>query len=263
MDITNFPFDYQTCYLTFKAWSYSNDEVELKCGANGTGMLFYESNPGWDVTDPLCTVGENFGLSQQISFSLTVRRKPLYLMLSVIFPIMTLAILNICVFLLPTDSGEKASYSISVFLAFAVCLTIVFSSLSQNSNSVALIAVFLIIQTTCSTLTTVLTLALVRISSFDETVTIPRLFVFVMRCLKCKRCSKAPMIVPTQRRASEGSMSDETSTYYSWKEVVNVLDVVLFLLFACILVATSLGCFLSAMNSKPPDLQTNMPTEER
>ncbi|KAH3751482.1 hypothetical protein DPMN_186041 [Dreissena polymorpha] len=173
---------------------------------------------------------------------------------------MTLAILNICVFLLPTDSGEKAGFSITVFLAFAVFLTIVSSSLPQNSKSVALIAVFLVIQTTCSTLTTVLALVLLRMSSFDENVAIPRIMVFFMRCCKCKSCSKSSRSVPIEPRASENRISDESDepstgdVEYSWKQVVNFLDLVLFVIFACIHVAASLGCFLTAMNSKPSDL---------
>ncbi|KAH3699052.1 hypothetical protein DPMN_073999 [Dreissena polymorpha] len=180
---------------------------------------------------------------------------------------MTLAILNICVFILPTDSGEKAGYSISVFLAFAVFLTIVSSSLPQNSNSVALIAVFLVIQTTCSTLTTVLALVLLRISSFDENVAIPRILVFFMRCFKCKSCSKASRIVPIEQRVADSRMSDESEesstghAEYSWKQVVNFLDAVLFVIFACILVASSLGCFLTAMNSSKSDLPTYSPPD--
>ncbi|XP_052231106.1 neuronal acetylcholine receptor subunit beta-2-like [Dreissena polymorpha] len=261
MDITNFPFDYQTCYLKFQAWSYQITEVFLKCASSGTDLLFYEPNPGWDINNSSCTDGEHLALSQ-ITFSITIRRKPLYFMLSVIFPILTLAILNICVFLLPTDCGEKAGFSISVFLAFAVFLTIVSSSLPQNSNSISLISVFLIIQTTCSTLTTVLALALLRISSFDDKVTIPRILVFFMRCLKCKSCSKPRRIESTITR-TESRMSDETSTgdvEFSWKEVANFLDVVLFVIFACILVASSMGCFLTAMNSYPSDVQTERPT---
>ncbi|KAH3889735.1 hypothetical protein DPMN_013797 [Dreissena polymorpha] len=50
-------------------------------------------------------------------------------------------------------------------------------------------------------------------------------------------------------------MPDESSTAdvnYSWKEVVSILDAVLFVLFACTLVASMLGCFLkAALNPKP------------
>lgn len=230
----------------------------MECAMNEIEMYMYETNPGWDITNSTCKVLEDTWYSQ-ISFSVTIRRKPQNFMLTVVFPIMTLAILNVCVFLLPTDSGEKAGYSISVFLAFAIFLTIVSSSLPKNSNSVALIAVFLVIQTTCSTLTTVL----LRMSSFDENVAIPCILVFFMRCFKCKSCSKSSRNVPIEQRDAESRMShesDESSTghaEYSWQKVVNFLDAVLFVIFACILVASSLGCFLTAMNSKHSDLQTD------
>ncbi|KAH3830722.1 hypothetical protein DPMN_103971 [Dreissena polymorpha] len=297
MDIVYFPFDYQTCYLKFQAWSYSRFEVAMIGGSKGIELTQYEPNSGWDIIDSSWKVEED-SVDSIISFSLKLRRKPLPFMLSVIFPIITLAILNFCVFLLPADSGERASYAITVFLAFAVFLTIVSSSLPQNSDSIALIQIYLIIQTACSTLTTVLALALLRLNRFDKDVAIPRILVFVMRCFKCKCCSKGfdesssgdaeysngPRVAKTQRSVAEsrifdgsptfyvayqnGSgmvqphrgttqkrMSDNSSTgdvEYSWREVVNFLDVVFFVMFACILVASSLGCFFkAALNAKP------------
>ncbi|XP_052259728.1 neuronal acetylcholine receptor subunit alpha-5-like [Dreissena polymorpha] len=286
MDITNFPFDTQTCYLQFKSWVYPLREVEMICGFTLLATQYYKPNAGWDLTDVSCEMQGDWGST--ISFSLTIRRKPLFFIMSVIFPMMMLAILNICVFVLPNDSGEKASYSISVFLAFAVFLTIFSASLPQNSNSVALIGVFLIIQTTCSTITTVFALALLRMSSFDENVAIPRIMIFFMRCLKCKSRSNASMVVPADNGATDGRMLDESSTgdvgykscakssryvpteikatesrmsntastgdvEYSWREVVNFLDVVLFVTFACILIASSLWCYLSAINYNRSD----------
>ncbi|XP_052280916.1 acetylcholine receptor subunit beta-like 1 [Dreissena polymorpha] len=180
IDITNFPFDYQTCYLKFQAWSYRKSEVIMLGGSNGIEMSEYEPNSGWEVTATGWEIQEDSDDSA-ISFKLQLKRKPLYFMLSVILPIITLAILNLCVFLLPCTSGEKASYAITVFLSFAVFLTIVSSQLPKNSESVSLISVFLIIQTICSTLITVLALTLLRMSSFDDTVAIPRCLVFFVR----------------------------------------------------------------------------------
>ncbi|KAH3715077.1 hypothetical protein DPMN_057781 [Dreissena polymorpha] len=223
-------------------------------GSKGITMTEYDPNSAWEIVDSSFD-DETDDEESSIRFSITLKRKPLYFMLSVIIPITTLAILNLCVSVLPTSSGEKAGYAITVFLAFTVFLTVVSSSLPKNSDSVALIAVFLISQTCCSTLTTVFALALLRMSSFDETVSIPRILISFVRCLKCKSCSKVSDDAPnretsirdTVRRTSVASSSGEVE--YSWKEIVNCFDVLLFVVNACILVASWLGCFIAAMNS--------------
>ncbi|XP_052234649.1 neuronal acetylcholine receptor subunit alpha-7-like isoform X2 [Dreissena polymorpha] len=100
-------------------------------------------------------------------------------------------------------------------------------------------------ETICSTLITIFALSLLRMSSFDETVAKPRVLVCFMRCLKCKSCHKGPSDTPKRvtRTSDESSTSD---VEYSWTEVVNFLDVVLFVIFACIHVGSALGCFLPA-----------------
>ncbi|KAH3889734.1 hypothetical protein DPMN_013796 [Dreissena polymorpha] len=86
-------------------------------------------------------------------------------------------------------------------------------------------------------------------SSFDETVAIPRIFIFFMRCIKRKSCFKGSNVASSrddELSDTDSKMPDESSTAdvsYSWKEVVSILDAVLFVLFACILVASMLGCF--------------------
>ncbi|KAH3711059.1 hypothetical protein DPMN_070558 [Dreissena polymorpha] len=259
----------------------------MQGGSTGIETTNYEANSNWDLVDSSWNV-ESDTNDSTITFSLRLKRKPLFFMLSVIFPIITLAILNLCVFLLPCECGERASYAITVFLAFAVFLTIISSSLPKNSESVAAISVFLVIQTICGTLITGIALALLRLCSFDERdekVAIPRILIFLMRSLKCKSCSNSSKVVPKndtkmpateiemdatesamgasdfklsdiqmppQKRATERRMSDESSigeVEYSWKEVVNFLDVVLFVIFAVILVASLLGCFVGAQNS--------------
>ncbi|XP_052234642.1 neuronal acetylcholine receptor subunit alpha-6-like isoform X1 [Dreissena polymorpha] len=244
IDIKYFPFDYQTCYLKFQAWSYWKSEVFMVGRLHGIEMTSFEPNPSWEIIATSWTIEDEYDDST-ISFMLKIRRKPLFFMLSVISPMIMLAILNLCVFLLPCKSGEKAGYAISVFLAFAIFLTIVSEQLPKNSESVSLISVFLIIQTICSTLITIFALSLLRMSSFDETVAKPRVLVCFMRCLKCKSCHKGPSDTPKRvtRTSDESSTSD---VEYSWTEVVNFLDVVLFVIFACIHVGSALGCFLPA-----------------
>ncbi|KAL8596823.1 hypothetical protein ACOMHN_027152 [Nucella lapillus] len=63
-----------------------------------------------------------------------------------ILPILLLSLLNCLVFLLPVESGEKMTVSVTIFLSFAVFLSLIDSSLPPNSDSVCLFSVYLAVQ---------------------------------------------------------------------------------------------------------------------
>jgi hypothetical protein len=57
-----------------------------------------------------------------------------YYLLNLILPIWVLGILNLFVFLLPPESGERVAYSITVLLSIVVFLTITSNSLPGTSE---------------------------------------------------------------------------------------------------------------------------------
>ncbi|WAR30961.1 ACHA6-like protein [Mya arenaria] len=257
IDITYFPFDKQTCNLEFQAWSYTKSQVNMLSGAKGIELWNFQKNSAWNVIDTSWSTNvETYEAT--ISFTLIVERKPMYFILSVILPISMLAILNICVFLLPCESGEKASYAMTVFLAFAVFMTIVSSTLPQNSDSVAIISVFLIIQTVTSTLITIVALGMLRLNSFGEEVKIPGWFAAVMRVFKCRTCrQKRDQVAPIEdaneemktdfdKKVTHRSDQKSVEPEFTWKEVVNFLDVVFFVVFTLVLLLSSVITFTLA-----------------
>ena len=130
-------------------------------------------------------------------FTIKVKRKPMHVLVTALFPIIMLAILNIFVFVLPCDYGEKISYAITVFLAFMVTLTFIASTLPENSETTAYLSVYVMIQTAQSTLETLIAIVLVRLNTFDEKETKPpKLLAFLAKLLTCRLC-------PRRRRKRE------------------------------------------------------------
>ena len=158
-------------------------------GAKGIELWQFQQNSAWTVTDTSWKVEEE-KKDATITFSITLKRKPMFFILSVILPISMLALLNICVFLLPCDSGEKTGYAMTVFLAFAVFLTIVSSTLPQNSEKISIVSVFLIIQTVASTLITIIALGMRRVNDFPDDKPVPPWVYKVMRFLMFRSCQK-------------------------------------------------------------------------
>jgi hypothetical protein len=55
-----------------------------------------------------------------VDIYLKLKRQPMFFVLNLILPVCLMSILNIFVFLLPADSGERVGYAITVLLAIAV-----------------------------------------------------------------------------------------------------------------------------------------------
>ncbi|XP_060601908.1 neuronal acetylcholine receptor subunit alpha-7-like [Ruditapes philippinarum] len=163
VDITYFPFDVQICHLKFVAWSYGPDEVYLKDGG-GVDFSNYEESPSWDILDN-SVAEEQIGEDIALSFTIKMKRKSLYAMLSVVLPILLLSVLKLFVFVLPAD---KSSYSVTVFLAFAIFLTIVEATMPNNSLSVAVFSIYVILMTAQSTVVTIIAVFEERALTFDE-----------------------------------------------------------------------------------------------
>ena len=129
----------------------------------------FQANSEWDLIDS--SVAENVDDQRAgLIFTLKLKRKPLYTILNVISPIWMLSILNIFVFMLPCDSGEKASYAVTVFLAFAVFLSIISSSLPTNSESISIMSIYIVILTFQSTIITMIALTIIRVRQFESPV---------------------------------------------------------------------------------------------
>lgn len=73
-----------------------------------------------------------------------MKRRPAFAVINIVLPMVFMVVLNLLVFILPVDSGERVSYSITVLLAIAVFLTLVGDNLPKTSTPTALLSYFLL-----------------------------------------------------------------------------------------------------------------------
>ena len=239
----------------------------MEGGSRGIDLEQYSPNSEWDLIDSVASVEQESG-EASIIYTLKIKRKPRYMVLSVILPIVMLSALNLFVFVLPCDSGEKASYAVTVFLAFAVFLTIISSALPRNSESLSIFSVYIIILTVQSTLITMAALTVIRIRQFETPV--PKIIARVTSFLHCKCCRKERnSVVPEDQCSSnaivppmEGFVTkkvhsdnldnsnngdeDPAEDMCDWKMVANGLDRLLFCFFTFVTVTSSLVCLIYA-----------------
>ena len=189
-DVSDYPFDTQTCTLAFVLSGYSDKEVILWPTAFMTD--WYVPHKTWDLVEANMT---RTAFPQVANFHMKLRRKPLFFVFNLILPIVLMCLLNPFVFFLPADSGERVGFSITVLLAIAVFLTISASSLPAISEPrLPLISILLFADVAFSGIIVIFVIISLRFYLRSENIPVSYLwgeFVKICRILKCGcRCTK-------------------------------------------------------------------------
>ena len=132
IDVTYFPFDEQECEMIFGSWTYNGDEVDLNWYTEEfthVDVTNYEFSGTWDLTDCPGLINTTYDDDEGHSVTKTIykvklRRKTLYYAVNLIIPCALISSLSMIVFYLPSDAGEKATFSVSILLALVVYLQV-------------------------------------------------------------------------------------------------------------------------------------------
>lgn len=235
IDITNFPFDEQSCSITLTTGSYRRTDVELNQYENGLNMVTFNSNTAWHLSK--IYVRDTNADRKSLTYVLVLKRKAAFYIANMILPIMLLTILHCFAFFLPISSGEKASYAITMFLSLAVFLTIITTELPKNSVKTSWLTVYLALMSSLSTFVVIICIIQIRLAARDVcTQPINAFFMAFIKvtnyftCRKCiNRANRSVSPIGNKSNASLTAESDAT-TELSWVDVVNAMDIVLFVI---------------------------------
>ncbi|XP_046378429.2 neuronal acetylcholine receptor subunit alpha-7-like [Haliotis rufescens] len=173
MDVTNFPLDEQECtYSTFN-WGDSLKEVDLQPINNSIGLDLFNANSQWDImyTSAQRVINEANNTSYPfVNFKMTLKRKPSLAILTTLLPVLMLGLVNVVVFLIPVESGEKLSFAITVLLSFTVSLSFVTGLLPQNGDSIPVFTIFIVGQFVMSSIYVFLTIWIVQVFHRDAAI---------------------------------------------------------------------------------------------
>ena len=213
IDITYFPFDRQTCNIIFGVWASSIAEVNVTKGTSGIVPHNLDENGMWSVVSTSASDDVEYAESRVI-FTIILERNSGYYMTNVIVPVILLGILKVFTFVLPADSGEKIGYTMTVFLSFAVYLTVVSSELPQTSGSI--LEYYLLFQLVMGTFVIVVTAIELRLNHRKHPV--PSKILQILKC-RCKNSVK--------HSDSSDSVQRDTKAK-DWSDVISTLDFILF-----------------------------------
>ncbi|XP_075693669.1 5-hydroxytryptamine receptor 3A-like [Rhinoderma darwinii] len=142
LDLYKFPFDKQTCRLTFGSYVYTVKNMIMVPRANSyevnkNSQEVFVGKGDWilvEITVQNLTYGFlNDGFSQVI-YEVTVKRAPVIYIINLIIPACFLVFLDFAAMFI-TSYGERLGFKINVILGFSVLLLILHNMLPNSDNT--------------------------------------------------------------------------------------------------------------------------------
>ncbi|KAH9488468.1 Neuronal acetylcholine receptor subunit beta-3 [Bulinus truncatus] len=172
LDLVKFPFDTQNCIIKLAALSQTVEELQfVHMDSNKVTLDFFIQHVEWDlVSTKVETLNFTSGpiTFSVININFVLKRRPAFLLLSIILPVVFLSFLNILVFMIPAESGEKVGYGITVLLALTVFLSMVSTILPRSSKSLPRVTIYLFILLVISLLTVIDSIIIVFLHHLEE-----------------------------------------------------------------------------------------------
>ncbi|KAJ7985984.1 hypothetical protein DPEC_G00346120 [Dallia pectoralis] len=180
IDVTYFPFDYQNCTMKFGSWTYDKAKIDLVLiGSTVNLQDFWESGEWTIINAPGYKHDIKYNCCEEIytdiTYSLYIRRLPLFYTINMIIPCLLISFLTVLVFYLPSDCGEKITLCISVLLSLTVFLLVITETIPSTSLVIPLIGEYLLFTMIFVTLSIVITVFVLNVHyRTPKTHTMPR-----------------------------------------------------------------------------------------
>ncbi|XP_069758619.1 neuronal acetylcholine receptor subunit alpha-3-like [Narcine bancroftii] len=168
MDVTYFPFDYQNCSIKFGSWTHDKAIIDLApIGSEINRKDFWESGEWAIIAAPGYKHDIKYNCCEEIytdiTYSIYMRRTPLFYTINMIIPCLMISFPTILVFWLPSDCGEKITLSISVLLSLTVFLLGITESVPSTSLVIPLIEEYLLFNLTFVILSIIITVFVLNV----------------------------------------------------------------------------------------------------
>ncbi|XP_061175590.1 acetylcholine receptor subunit alpha-like [Saccostrea echinata] len=240
VDATYFPFDKQTCDITFTNWGYHESEVHLFSRDQVLDLSLFTQNEQWSLAGSQISNSSKGGNSF-ITFSVTLERQPTWFLLNMVLPIILIGLLTGLVFLMPVDDGERVGYIITAFLTFAFFLDMISSNLPHTSNPMALVVYFLTVMVYLSSASTIVTIMTLRI--YDKSTEVPRWLKIIVAIILARYCfpkkqvsdeEMAGWAAPEKKNKNKKPEVFAPTDNISYRLVGLALDILFFIVFVLV-----------------------------
>ncbi|XP_014858526.1 PREDICTED: 5-hydroxytryptamine receptor 3A-like [Poecilia mexicana] len=147
MHIYKFPFDTQSCNLTFKSITHTAREIRLQPSDNSSEATEWSrevmrTQYEWLFIDMIVTANNATISTDQdlVIYTITMKRRSLLYIVNFLLPVLFFLCLDLASFMISDYGGEKLSFKVTVLLAITVLQLILNEILPSSSDRVPLIA---------------------------------------------------------------------------------------------------------------------------
>ncbi|XP_060083472.1 neuronal acetylcholine receptor subunit alpha-5-like [Ylistrum balloti] len=193
-DVTYFPFDIQRCTLDFNPYGYNTDELNIIINDTHSSMGESTLNTMWEVlsTSMYVTSVQN---ELMVHVSVTFRRRGFIFVLLIILPVVLMSLVNLAVFFIPVEEGNRIDFATTMLLTISVAMTVVGSYLPQSSlPQISIMCYMVSIHVFISMLVMVFTVKSVQIYHKSDADEISTLAKFWTKMMLSKRREKVGFI---------------------------------------------------------------------
>ncbi|CAD6186906.1 unnamed protein product [Caenorhabditis auriculariae] len=171
LNLQQFPFDQQVCYVTFASWSMDGSKLSLKATPDTDNLELYIRNSEWTLSD--FRVKKYMKVYDccphpfpDVTYFMVLQRSPSYYIFSLVIPSAFITVVTIVGFFTPHsttgENTEKVSLGVTALLSMAIIMMMVSDEVPATSEVIPLIGKYyigLIFLIFTAAFTTTLTLA--------------------------------------------------------------------------------------------------------
>jgi hypothetical protein len=179
-----------------------------------------------------------------------LQRRSSFFMVNIFAPILFLEVINLCVYIVPVQSGERISFAVTVLLSLSVFLTSVTSNIPKSSIAVSIFSIYTLAVLTYSSLIT-FSVTLVADIYFTDNGKTPRwsmsrILVWIVHKTKACDCqSVTPVIDIEQSELELNEIGKKRSVYCTNYRIISSALDTFFLHFHTFFLVSSTGMFMA------------------
>ncbi|CAB4066292.1 CHRNN [Lepeophtheirus salmonis] len=142
ISVEYFPFDIQTCKMKWASWTYDGLAINIHAEGETGDTSNYQANGEFvlegfqsqrNVVNYTCNGCD--APYPDITFTIIIRRRPLFYVFNLILPCVLINGIALLVFYVPSESGEKVTLGISALLSMTVFLMTIRESLPPTEKT--------------------------------------------------------------------------------------------------------------------------------
>jgi len=223
-DLTHFPYDQQNCYLKLGSWSYTGYHLIIQKYNPTIDLDNYQLNEEWHLKSTSADVNKlKYNCCPDdyydITFNFTLKRHSGYYETNIIIPTFATASLILITLLIPWESGERISFTVTVMLSLIVFLLLL-SDILPKSNQNPLLSRMITGLTFFSLLGVFFTVLISALNEYNKTVLkkkeeITNPFInFLFKSCKYITCSQDNCIKGQKHSDHQDNTDDKKSEIY-------------------------------------------------